>query len=209
MDSFDNGPAFSENCRRACASGKRERGSEDRGVSAAQEAGGRCVMGGAMGIERRRAIRLRGALEVLAVLFLALPVLVLVLWWGAPPQGNWRTTNGVIVKSSIGRTHYNAPDHLVKADVTYEYSVGVSTYQGRWRGAWPEAESPNALPPSRLHELTPGRSLLILYDPDDPRRSSPHYPGQARLLFALLFPLSLIAAGFYLFKVFPILRRVL
>lgn len=162
-----------------------------------------------MALQRRTAAKMRFVIDGVAVVMLAAPLILILLWWGSNAQGGWLATNGTLLEATAALTHYNAIDHYTKVAATYEYEVGSDTYQGHWAGLWPETKSPNALPLSRVRELEPGYPLTVLYDPSDPARSSLHHTTGRRLLYALLFPVSLILAAVYIVKIYPALRRVL
>ena len=161
-----------------------------------------------MSLYHRARARRPGRPEVLAVVLLVLPAVVGLLWFTQSPYGGWQTAAGTILDCTTRLTHYNAEDNQPKVDATYEYTAGGMQYRGQWSGFWPEADSPNALPAGKLGDLRPGRSVVVFYNPASPQESDLHYTrDDRRLLYALLFPITLFLAAAYAVNVYPMLKR--
>lgn len=158
-----------------------------------------------MPVRYRRHFHRPGLPEITGGLLVAL-VLVGAGFWGSALQvPNWQETGGEIIDCEIQAIHYNATDNMQKVSLQYRYHVGPAIFYGAWSGEWPEAESPNALPPDHIEELKqPAHPLVVLYDPVDPSISQLHYiPAANPNLYAYLTLLAAFAALFYFSRVYP------
>ena len=160
-----------------------------------------------MGTYRKR--RALGMPEVVGLLLVAAVVVPAWLWWRDTIVGHWQVTSGVVLSADVRSTHYNATDYKPVVTIKYRYSVGGDDYETVWQGLWPEAGSPNALPRDQLTQLqSPGRPLVIFYNPAEPSESSPHESAPFRqITYASVTVLAACVVGWYFLRVFPGLRR--
>ena len=139
---------------------------------------------------------------------MALAIAPATIWWGQHFTPEWKQTAGYITSSEVSRTHYNAQDYRAKANVSYEYSVGMAKYVGRFEGFWPEVGSPNALAPSEIDNLkVPKKAVVVFYDPGRVERSTLHpNSGDTSPFWIVLTAAGLCIAGAYTFFVYPAWR---
>lgn len=161
-----------------------------------------------MSLHRKKSFLRPGLPELSGAALLVGTLFCCVLWLVSAARPEWIETGGTVLYCEIRPTHYNAQDYRPKVDVTYEYLVGSVRFEGRWDGFWPELDSPNALLPEQLDLLKEeGHPLVILYNPDDPTESSPHYPfPNDRMIYASLIAAGVLATGLYFIFVYPAWR---
>ncbi|HRI88299.1 MAG TPA: DUF3592 domain-containing protein [Candidatus Hydrogenedentes bacterium] len=127
------------------------------------------------------------------------------IWWQQHLRPKWRETAGVILEWQGSSAGANAK----KANVTYEYTVGLTKYTGKFDGFWPEMGTPNAIARDRIGEMPkPGAKIVVYYDPNDDSRSDimPHGAKPSPLLLTLSIALACAVAG-YTFVVYPAWRK--
>ena len=152
---------------------------------------------------RRR--RTLGVPEVVGLLLVLAVVVPAWLWWRDVLVGSWQITSGSVVACDIRNTHYNAADYRPVVTLRYRYTVAGQEFDGVWEGLWPEDGSPNAIGHDQLHQLqSPGRPLVVYYNPADPSESSPHESAPYRqITYASATVLALWVVLWYFLRVFP------
>ena len=134
-----------------------------------------------MGLQQRHRKGLRlGLAETVALGLVALALTPALLYFRASLEPSWHETTGRVVASNIDPVEYSRDPGSRQVELTYEYRAHGQTFTGTWRGFWPQAHSPNALPEAEVHKLQPGYSLTIHYDPVQPSQSLLHYTGSVR-----------------------------
>ena len=113
----------------------------------------------------------------------------------------WQEASGRVVRGEAvpSRDLPRPSDKQVR--VNYEYRVEGERYTAEYKGYWPSAGSPNALPEDQLEVLTKeGHPLTVLYQIDNPARSQLHVSGQGHRLayIALTFVAGIACAGYFL-----------
>lgn len=153
-------------------------------------------------IKRRRAL---GVPEFVGLLLVAVVVAPAWLWWRDVLVGSWQITSGSVVACEVRNTHYNAADYRPVVTLHYHYMVAGQELEGVWQGLWPEAGSPNALPRDQLPQLqSPGRPLVIYFNPANPVESSPHEGAPLRqIAYASITVLGVCVVLWYFLRVFP------
>jgi len=116
-----------------------------------------------------------GIPEIVVLILVGAALVTTTLWWRGNGQSTYRETEGRVVNGEIQWVHYNATDAQRIVSLTYQYTVGTTSYTGTWAGLWPEDQSPNALSSSKLDLLrTKDYPLRVFYDPVDPAQSFLH-----------------------------------
>lgn len=158
----------------------------------------------------RRGRRARVGLPefVLAVL-VCLSVVSLTVWAVRSGTSAWVLTEGQLTSCQIVYPHYNAVDSPPRVSVGYTYSGPDRRYEGRWEGYWPEAESPNALPASRLGELNAANYPVLVYiNLGNPAEHALHtVPKLALGVYGSVSAALSLVTFLYVVRVYPRWRR--
>ena len=162
-----------------------------------------------MSLHRRRRLRRLGLPEVVAVIIVAFTVWMMTVWWRSAEQPGWEQTGGRIRQCSIRNTHYNAEPNENVVHLSFEYFVGGMRYANEWTGIWPLVESPDALSPGQMDELTSGEHILtVFFDPLNPAHCQLHSPRREQpIILTLLALASLVFALTYFLKIYPAWRN--
>ncbi len=103
-------------------------------------------------------------------------------------RSQWRETSGRVSHGEVVASRDRARPADAKVRVNYEYQVEGVDYRGEYKGFWPGAGSPNALPLDELERLTKeGHSLRVRYRAEDPGSSQLHFSGRSRSVAMLIF----------------------
>ena len=128
-----------------------------------------------MALRQRRQFERFGLPEFVGLLVVGIALAAASAYWLREVQPEFREAQGRVVEGDVSWIDYNSTDRRQKVTLTYQYTVGTTSYTGSWTGLWPETGNPNALPPDRVDALrTKDYPLVVFLDPDNPAHSSLH-----------------------------------